>query len=272
MMVILLDWRVRLILLIGIWMMTQRFSLASGHASAELWLSPPVVKQGSPTLIPAAIRMVYEKGWHGYWINPGEGGMKTEVTWKLPEGISVGEVLFPAPKREMTGELACYGYTGEVLLPVLLTVSEKGQGARQVEATVSWLACNEKECAAGEAAIKVDLADAATADPRRALAIRQAFEKLPQTDARLTLDVKEADGWVELMLKGADHLAWDGAQVFPVTEQALDPSKPMVLQKSSDGFKTRVKKNEYSTVALTRLVLVVVPPHGANPIRIEWKK
>ena len=70
-----------------------------------------MVGDGSPTTIHAALRMVYENGWHGYWVNPGEGGMKTELRWKLPAGVKAGEVHFPIPKRETTGELVTYGYT-----------------------------------------------------------------------------------------------------------------------------------------------------------------
>lgn len=53
-------------------MITPLWSQENGHATAELWLAPPRIEQGKPTVIPAAIRMVYEKGWHGYWVNPGK--------------------------------------------------------------------------------------------------------------------------------------------------------------------------------------------------------
>lgn len=252
--------------------MSPLFSQVKGHANAELWLSEPVIKKGSPTLIPAAIRMVYEKGWHGYWVNPGEGGMKTEVNWKLPAGVSAGEVMFPAPKREMTGDLACYGYTGEVLLPVMLTMNESQQGNLPIAATINWLACNETGCVAGEATVKAELSELATVDQQRALAIQQAFDRLPRSDPGMRLDVKEADGWVELVFSGVDVSALEGAEVFPITEQALDPRDPIVCQKSSDGLKARVKKNEYARGLLTDLMVVVAPRNSGKPLKIGWKK
>ena len=85
----------RNLLLLFTSMMSLLWSQENGHATAELWLGAPRVESGKPTVIPAAIRMVYEKDWHGYWSNPGEGGMKTELRWKLPAGVVI--VLIPDP-------------------------------------------------------------------------------------------------------------------------------------------------------------------------------
>lgn len=253
-------------------MSSSLWSQDSGHATAELWLAPPRVQEGKPTEIPAALRMVYEKGWHGYWVNPGEGGMKTEVTWKLPPGLSAGEVKFPAPKREMTGELACYGYVGEVLLPVLFTVSGELPKDAEIEATVSWLACDEKGCAAGEATVKAKVSSAALADASRVSAVTAAFAALPAAEEKVRLQVSEADGWVNLLLTGADHRDLLNAEIFPVTEQALDPREPILLQKTKAAYMARVKKNEYATGPLTQLGLVIVPKAPQRALSVEWKK
>jgi len=253
-------------------MFSPLWSQENGHATAELWLATPRKEEGKPTVIPAAIRMVYEKGWHGYWVNPGEGGMKTEVTWKLPAGLAAGELQFPVPKREMTGELACYGYEGEVLLPVLFTLSGTMPQEAEIEATVSWLACDEKGCSSGEATVKAKLTAAAVADASRTTAIAAAFAALPVVDQKLTLQVSEADGWVTLQLTGADHLDLQGAEIFPVTEQALDPRAPILWEKTKASYQARVKKNEYANGALSALSLVIVPKSPQRALQVEWKK
>lgn len=265
-----LDCGMRTIFLLILLMSSSLWSQETGHATAELWLAPPRVEEGKSTVIPAAIRMVYEKGWHGYWVNPGEGGMKTEVTWKLPAGLSAGELKFPAPKREMTGELACYGYVGEVLLPVLLTVTGGLPKEGDIEATVSWLACDEKGCASGEATVKANLAS--VADASRAAAVAAAFAALPVADEKLKLQVTEADGWVTLLVTGAEHRDLLGAEIFPVTEQALDPRESILLQKTATGLEARVKKNEYATGPLTQLSLIIVPKAPQRALAVEWKK
>jgi len=260
----------RIFLLLILLMSSPLESQETGHATAELWLAPPRIEEGKPTVIPAAIRMVYEKGWHGYWVNPGEGGMKTEVTWKLPTGLSVGELQFPVPKREMTGELACYGYVGEVLLPVLFTVNGALPQEGDIEATVSWLACDEKGCAPGEATVKAKVASAA--DSLRTPEVTAAFAALPAEDENLKLHVTEADGWVTLLVTGAEQRDLQGGEIFPVTEQALDPQQPILLQKNEKGFSARVKKNEYAPSALTQLSLVIVPKPPSRALAVEWKK
>lgn len=165
--------------------------------------------------------------------------MKTEVRWKLPAGVSAGEVKFPAPKREMTGELACYGYVGEVMLPVMLTVTGALPKDAEIEATVSWLACDEKGCASGEVTVNPV---ASASDATRAAAVAMAFAALPVVDEKLKLQVTETDGWVELSLTGAEHLDLDGAEIFPVTEQALDPRAPIVWKNLTANAQARVKK------------------------------
>lgn len=262
----------RTILIVLSVMVQTLWSQENGHATAELWLAPARVEAGKPTVIPAAIRMVYEKGWHGYWCNPGEGGMKTEVRWTLPDGVRAGDLKFPAPKREMTGELACYGYAGEVLLPVMLTVEGKLPPSGAVEATVSWLACNDTGCSAGEAVVKADLSVAVRADDEKALAVKRAHDTLPAADPKLRLHVTESNGWMELLLTGADHRDLEGAEIFPVTEQALDPKEAIAWKKSDDGYRARVRKNEYAPASVNAMELVVVPKSGTGALVIGWKK
>lgn len=253
-------------------MISPLLSQENGHATAELWMAAPIIREGSPTVIPAAVRLVYEKGWHGYWVNPGEGGMKTELRWQLPAGVKAGEVQFPAPKREKTGELVNYSYSGEVLLPVTLTVEGGQKDHLPIELHVSWLACNANNCAAGKASIMVDLATVAAADDAKAAAVKRAFAALPVVDKTLRLNIKESDGWVELFLSGAAQLDLDGAEVFPVSEQALDPREAIVFRKSGSVYSARVKKNEFAPPELTSLQLVLVPRGRGQALKVDWKK
>ncbi len=40
-----------------------------------------------------------EKGWHIYWVNPGDSGEPPRVTWQLPAGLAVVTKEWPAPRR-----------------------------------------------------------------------------------------------------------------------------------------------------------------------------
>ncbi len=242
----------------------------NGRARAELIISHTSIQAGQS--IPAAIRMVYEKGWHGYWINPGESGMRTEVEWQLPAGWTAGPLQFPAPKRFVTGELASYGYEGELLIPLILTAPASIEGAHTIQGSVSWLACNDKSCVSGEATVQVELATGKALPSSQAAVIDAAMAKLPTVDQSLQLTVTQAGDVVNLTLTGAAHLDLREAEFFPVTEQALDPGEVLVWKKTATGYEARAKKNEYADKELSQLSLVIVPKSPLRAFLVEWKK
>jgi len=91
-----------------------------------------------------AIRQVVQPGWHTYWVNPGETGLPTSVSWNLPAGVSAGDILWPVPERLTTGPIVDYGYTGASTMLVPLSVAQDAKiGAAPAKATVSWLACQQ---------------------------------------------------------------------------------------------------------------------------------
>jgi hypothetical protein len=59
-----------------------------------------------------------EKGWHIYWINPGDSGEPPRVTWQLPPGFNPGVLEWPAPRRLVTSSIVDFGYEDAVTLIV----------------------------------------------------------------------------------------------------------------------------------------------------------
>src|SRR6202158_3501905 len=57
-----------------------------------------------------------EKGWHIYWVNPGDSGQPPRVQWHLPDGLSAGEIEWPAARRLGTSTIGEFGYDGAGLL------------------------------------------------------------------------------------------------------------------------------------------------------------
>ena len=53
---------------------------------------------------------------------PGDSGYPTKITWQVPAGYGVGEFDWPTPKRLATGPIINFGYEGEVLLPLTVSV------------------------------------------------------------------------------------------------------------------------------------------------------
>jgi thiol:disulfide interchange protein DsbD len=97
-----------------------------------------------------------EKGWHTYWRNPGDSGQATAIEWTLPDGVEVGEIRWPMPKRIPAFGQMNYGYEGEVLLPIRLSISERAQVGEtlRIEGEVSWVACKDV-CIPGRARVEL---------------------------------------------------------------------------------------------------------------------
>lgn len=100
-----------------------------------------------------------EEGWHIYWKNVGDTGLKTKLTFDLPEGIQLGEALWPVPERFKTESLVSFGYHDEVMLMVPLTLDPKREWGESLKLKIkaSWLEC-KTVCQPGRASIEKTIA------------------------------------------------------------------------------------------------------------------
>ena len=119
--------------------------VTTDQVRAELlgW-APDGIAPGKPVWL--GLQIAHQPEWHTYWKNPGDSGLPTMLDFKLPVGITAGDIAWPTPKKILIGTLANYGYEGTVLLPVPLTVAS-GFNADQLDIKLkaSWLVCR-KEC------------------------------------------------------------------------------------------------------------------------------
>lgn len=104
--------------------------------------------------------------WHTYWKNPGDSGQPTSIEWKLPQGATASDILWPAPKRFDVGPITNYGYEDRV---VLLTEIRLPQGltpgsTATIGAEATWLVCRE-ECIPQQATLSLSLPVGPTAKP-----------------------------------------------------------------------------------------------------------
>src|ERR1700741_4478754 len=105
-----------------------------------------------------ALRFELEKGWHVYWVNPGDSGEPPRVTWDLPAGIKAGDIEWPAPRRLGTASIVDYGYEDAVMLivPMSAEANLAAQGPVQIAAEVKVLVCREM-CIPGKAQVSLTL-------------------------------------------------------------------------------------------------------------------
>jgi DsbC/DsbD-like thiol-disulfide interchange protein len=244
----------------------------SGHATAD-WISSSAAVTPGGT-VETAIRIRIDDGWHIYWTNPGEGGMKTSFDITLPPGWKADGPAFPAPAHFLTSGLGSFGYAGTVLFPLRLTAPADFGGNAQLRTKINWLSCDDDACVPGEAEVTLTVsAGASTATPEAAL-IRDARKRVPhRAPEGLALRIAEADGELVLSITAASPKPPDlaGAAMFPITPQVADTSRVARLEKSGDAWTARLGKSEYASGPMRELALLVVPTADASPFELAWR-
>ena len=95
--------------------------------------------------VTVALREIIRKGWHTYWVNPGDSGAPTVIDWHLPPGWTATPPQFPYPERLPVGPLMNFGYEDEAVLLSEITAPKDapaGQSAT-LQADVMWLVCSD---------------------------------------------------------------------------------------------------------------------------------
>ena len=228
--------------------------VSSPRATATLVSASEAVAPGERLRL--ALRLVLAPGWHTYWKNAGDAGAAPELALTLPEGGAATPLAFPTPKRVPYGPLVNFGYTGEVLFPLAVTVPALlAPGDRfVVEAAGSWLVCAEV-CIPEEGVFRLDLpvADAAVASPGGAALLRSAEAALPRP-IPFSVTVGFEGG------RGALTVAGEGIAPGAVREAFFFPADPGLLDHAA--AQTLALREGALTLALAR-------GPGAMPASVE---
>lgn len=139
--------------------------------------------------IDVGVRFELESGWHMYWQNSGDAGAPPKIIWTLPQGLTAGELQFPAPKKHVSpGDIVTNVLKGE---PVLLTSLQAASDLSATELTISakvvTFVCAE-QCIQEEASVQLKLpVSASTADvkPANEDILNRARKSLPKSSSKV---------------------------------------------------------------------------------------
>ena len=106
-----------------------------------------------------ALVMRPEKGWHGYWKNPGDSGSETQIAWEIPEGVSAGPIQYPVPDQLVIAGLMNYVYKGDYahLIEVQVPATVPPGTSLPLRARVDYLACTDEVCVPESATVATEL-------------------------------------------------------------------------------------------------------------------
>ena len=126
------------------------------HGTVELISENQSIAIGHPFYL--GLHFQLEKGWHIYWVNPGDSGEPPRVTWQLPTGLSAGVIEWPAPRRIGTSSVVDFGYQDAVTLivPVHAETSLVAQPLARLGAEIKVLVCREM-CIPGRTQLSLTL-------------------------------------------------------------------------------------------------------------------
>lgn len=194
------------------------------------------------------ILLKHKPEWHTYWKTTGDTGYPTAAEWTLPEGWVAGEILWPTPKVFKIGDFINYGYEGDVLLPVRISVPANAVtgSTYPIKTTVSWLMCQD-QCVPGSAQLTLNVpvvaAPEATAHSdlftRNAVNIPSALEGVSaRTDSESKL--------IELTIPVEDRnriIRPDDAYVFIEGIETIFYDAEQNIHRTEDGFKVYLRAN-----------------------------
>ena len=273
--------------------------VSTAQVRAELTAYAPEGADAGKTVW-LGLQLTHQKDWHTYWKNSGDSGLPTTLQWTLPSGVTAGEIDWPLPKKIPIGNLANYGFSDTVLLPVPLTITpdfKAGSASNEIEIKLkaNWLVCRQ-ECIPeeGEFALKLPvkgstainsaafktafaarplgLANAALADSSVQIdgsKIKLTVRGLPAALRGKTLDffpetpevIETAAHWTQ----GWSGEVWN-AQV-PLSQQRSNaPSvMPVVLAVDGQGYRAELKVLGNWPAAGATAPTVIAPPAPAQP-------
>ncbi|NGX46149.1 MAG: Thiol:disulfide interchange protein DsbD [Chlamydiae bacterium] len=223
-------------------------NIDSEPVQAKLVAEEVAVVPGRPFWVGVELKM--EKGWDTYWVNPGDSGFPTKVTWHLPDGWEAGPLQWPYPEKFTTDSLVGFGYTDSAVLLAQISPSSStviGEGVT-LTADVNWLACNE-QCVPGSAELSLTLpvqAEVPQKDSAVATTFAQARALLPQSLSEDKGSLTVADQAEEIVLSFSPMAGSFGeieeAFFIPEHSEVVDYGAPQLLEKGAGGYTLNVKK------------------------------
>jgi thiol:disulfide interchange protein len=193
-----------------------------------------------------ALAMKPEKGWHGYWANPGDAGVGPEFKWTLPAGVSAGPAQFPVPHRLLIGGLMNYVYEGDYAHLIALSIpAGLAPGTRlPIRLAADWLACTEEICVpeSGSFAIELVVGDGAV-DAARKAQFDGWRARLPRP-LGAAAQFQLASGVLRIGVPFPADASVGDAYFFPLTDGAIDYAAPQLVRRDGDLLTVEAKARD----------------------------
>ncbi|MEM6761596.1 MAG: protein-disulfide reductase DsbD domain-containing protein, partial [Pseudomonadota bacterium] len=210
----------------------QTPTISAQHVTAEFVVRNASTAPGDTTDIAIINRL--DKGWHTYWINPGDSGEPPIVEFDLKGGATAGALDFPVPHRLPYPPLMNFGYKDDFTLLTSVTVPADWPAGEpyRLPVRMDWLVC-EAICipVGGTADIVIDTDLVSAPDSGVAFTFVKAEWALPkETDAPATYSREGDTLYVSAAVGGAED-----AVFFPEERGVIDAAAEQTAAPAPDG-------------------------------------
>jgi DsbC/DsbD-like thiol-disulfide interchange protein len=237
---------------------TRAESAAIPHGTLELVAENQWITAGHDFNL--GLHFELEKGWHIYWINPGDSGEPPRVKWQLPEGVTAGALQWPTPRRLGTPSIVDFGYQDAVTLIIPMHAAGSlglGEPAK-IGAQIKVLVCREM-CIPGSAQLSLVLpvkSESPAPDGRTRnlfIAARKSLPRPAPTNWKLNSDEEKGS----FVTANVGHEITQAA-FFPVAESQISNAAAQKLVPTAGGFRLTLQKSDQLLKPIERLKGVLV--------------
>lgn len=178
-----------------------------------------------------------EEGWHTYWLNPGDTGLPTRVSWDLPDDVSAGGLQWPYPERADYQGLTNYGYNGPALLIADIEVpANYSRDSVDIAAQVDWLVC-EEVCIPGQGTLDISLpvGESSFSEDAGLFAETRAAHPVPLEFESANFQFG-AEAVIQIHGVQPDALSFDRIEFFPLQQGYANNSATPRIIRAVDGL------------------------------------
>ena len=218
--------------------------LAPGHAQSEIpgfiaptatatyTISPEGLKPGAVVLV--ALQIKTTPGWHVYWVNPGDSGLPTHITWTTPKNVTALFTRFPTPIRFQSEGSTSYGFQDGMTALTQMRVSGPRQPlASDLKAHVDLLLCANACVPEHIEASPTGLTGA------EALSVINVAETTMPAHAGIAGTIEIDHGRAEIGFERTDGKSFgpiQGAYFYPSKPNILNANAPQHVWVGNTGF------------------------------------
>jgi DsbC/DsbD-like thiol-disulfide interchange protein/cytochrome c biogenesis protein CcdA len=120
----------------------------AGPAHIRTSLIAETAKPAPGSKVTLALMMQPDKGWHGYWQNPGDAGVGLTIDWDLPANVTASPFRYPVPQRLLISGLMNHVYEHDyaLLFDISVPPGVAVGTTLPIRGTAHWLACTDSIC------------------------------------------------------------------------------------------------------------------------------